>query len=50
MEFGKIILVEMSNYTIYIDVENFIMLTGSLLLQGLLVIRLIFESPAEPLK
>ena len=44
MEFGKVILFEMSHYTIYTDVDNLIILTGSLVLQSLLVVRILFNS------
>jgi hypothetical protein len=41
MEFGKFILFETSYYTIYTDLNHLIILTGSLLLQGLLAARLL---------
>jgi len=47
MEFGTVILFETSHYTIYTDVNHLIILTGSLLLQGLLAVRLLFSHQAN---
>jgi len=48
MEFGKVILFEIGNYTIYTEVWNFIILTSSLLLQGMLVVRILFSDQPNP--
>ena len=44
MEFGKVILFELGNHTIYLEMGSFLLLAGSLLLQGVMVFRVLAHS------
>ena len=43
----ELVLFEVGEYTIYTQAGNFITLTTSLLLQGLIVARVILRSPVD---